>query len=175
MAKQIEKLAKIEKEGKWLVLDHGQYIIPANAAILEIVQIYLRTASGEWRIRKTTTSRGVIYETARKFKTKVKDERDEDEKEIGCLQYYFLLLFFREIKCRVIKKTRYEFYHHQWLCQYDVFHGWAKPHCTVEVELKLPHQQVSDVELPPTMNASNITGDKRFSNRAIAEHGIPKL
>lgn len=72
---------------------------------------------------------------------------------------------------RVIKKTRYEVVHGDFVWEVDVFHGPLEGLVLAEVELR----SEDDSPSIPSWAGREVTGDTHYYNTSLAKHGMPDL
>jgi CYTH domain-containing protein/thymidylate kinase len=152
----------LEVERKYFVTD---YMIPENHVAVEIQQTYLTGTAEERRVRKRTLDGVSTYFYTTKRDTDTPGVRIETEHEVD-LGRYEQLLTERDPHLQTIHKTRYCFAHAGRHLELDVFRG----HLTglVLVEAEIAH--IDDpVNLPGHWNVIDVTGNKEFSNKRLAE------
>jgi CYTH domain-containing protein len=165
-----------ETEAKYVVLcRNGE--LPSDKLEAHLEQSYLNVPEGsgiERRVREWTEDGVTRYFLATKAPTGVEGQRKENEKEISRLRYVLLLMFCRDRACQPVIKTRYTFWIDGQKHEYDVYDGHLKGLETLEMETDSVDKLRALVP-PNYLQYRRVTEDKRYSNRSLAEHGIPKL
>jgi CYTH domain-containing protein len=95
-------------------------------------------------------------------------ERDEHEAEIGEDAFEALWSL---TEGRRIEKTRYEIEHEGATIELDEYGGDLAGLLVAEVELD--SEQAAEAFRPPEWVGQEVTGEARYSNRALAEDGAP--
>ena len=131
----------------------------------EIVQTYLISPPLiTHRVRKRVFDVKTVYTETKKIRI---DEMSsfEDEREIG-EDEYLLLLQNKKTGTKHLIKTRHTFLYSGQVFEVDVYPEW-KSSCIMETELSSKHK---NVEMPPFIEIiREVTGDKKYSNAAMAE------
>jgi CYTH domain-containing protein/predicted ATPase len=157
--------APLEIERKFLLLKAPSLAIPElqQAQKIAIEQMYLESAPGqEERIRKRTQYGFSVYYFTRKspISSGVRSEREEEIRELE----YIGLQKRRIPGSRIIKKNRYCFAYNNQYFELDIFIE-PRGRCFLEIELTDRNDVLS---LPPFLEIEKeVTGDERYSNRAI--------
>lgn len=150
--------------------------LPLDTTSTRIVQTYLNVPDGsdiERRVRKWTEGGKTTYFLTMKAPTGTKGERKETEVEIFWFWYILLVTFSRDMTCMPIIKMRHTFYLETQKYEYDVYGGHLTGLTTLEMETDSA-DKIGKLAPPSFMEGRKVTGDKRYSNRQLAEHGIPK-
>lgn len=155
-----------EIERKYLIRFPGEKILKHCEGRSEITQTYLKTENeGESeRVRKR------VYEDKTEYTHTVKKRlsdmrRVENESEINEEEYRELLRR-ADPKRRTIEKRRYCLAYEGKIFEIDIYPFWSEK-AVMEVELE---SEEDNVKLPPEMEIiREITGDKRYTNAAIAK------
>ncbi len=167
MSKEIEK--------KYLVLGFiPNQIVDLKPQALCIEQIYLTDdPNGERRVRKTTLSgTSTEYVYTEKSSAGTSASREQSEQAIDLHKYNHLVAEQSNPLCKNIRKFRYVFTYKGHVFELDVYCDHLKELVTLEIEVA-NESEFANIILPPSLKLIDVTGDKRFSNRALAEHGIP--
>lgn len=171
IARMLNMEEPLEKE-HWFVLRHFKRgMIPRAAVQTRIVQDYLFSRDGVGRrVRKTTHGSVDAYFYTEKKDTEVEGERIEREREILPNEYETLLRE-RDPSLRRIVKIRHSFPYRNRHFELDEF---IEPACSF-FKLEIEVSDLSEpIDLPMAWNALRVTGDKRYSNYAIAAGLLPK-
>lgn len=159
--------APVERERKFLArMPDLAAIVKYNPVASQIVQTYLpNSGNTERRIRQRGDGTNFSFFYTEKTGLPEKTDRIERESLISSRQYAAYLV---QAETAPVRKTRYCFpYQNQYL-ELDVYAGEFR-FVTIEVE---GLEAGDEVFFPPEIEVvQEITGDKRFSNRAIAENG----
>ncbi len=131
---------------------------------LEYKQGYLKT-DDEISVRLREAGNKHFYTV----KTGTGKVRDEAETSISD---YFFNSFWHLTKDRRLKKTRYEIPHKDLTLQLDIFKKYLKGLVMVEVEFNTIEQ--CDSFIPPEWFGEEVTDNRKFTNKSLAIHGIPK-
>lgn len=160
----------LEIERKFLVVDFQRLPQPVTAT--HIVQHYLVCKGpGERRIRMRLRDGERTYFYTEKLPTGVSGTRIERERQIGLLKYLWLKYTQRDRKLRPIEKVRYSFPYAGKVFELDQFHGPLAGLVMLEVELQ---RRDEEVQMPPGVAlVAEVTDDKRYKNRNLAESGLP--
>lgn len=165
-----------EIEKKFLVRNFDISRLPADTKSFEITQVYItdRHRPGvECRVRRKTLDRNSSYYYNEKTDTKLEGVRGESESQIGEARYEEFVRLFKDPACQPVEKTRYKFRFESHIVELDVYHGRLTGLVTAEVEFKTV-QEMADFVPPDFLSLVDVTADKRYSNRQLAQHGIPK-
>ena len=95
--------------------------------------------------------------------------RGEHEVEITPAQFASLWPLTRG---RRIRKARHEVPHDERVIQVDVYRRKLKRLVTAEVEF--PDEDAARRFRPPAWLGQEVTGDERYSNQSLADHGMPQ-
>jgi CYTH domain-containing protein/thymidylate kinase len=158
-----------EKERKFIFTNFSTGLLePYKPVAVEIVQIYLTSGpkGQERRVRRRTLDGESSFFYTEKVETGEKGVREEKERLIPRSEYERLILE-ADRTAQMIKKTRYNVFFENRKFEVDVFQKPKTEKVFVEVEVG-DMQELFD--LPPGWNLIEVTGDKRYSNHAIA-HG----
>lgn len=136
-----------------------------DMAKASIEQMYLRFADKHARIRKMTQgSYSSYYFTTKTNFLGSRVSREEEERRIGALDYWYLARD-RDPATTVIKKNRHYFV---WKDQYFSLDVFQKPKPLNMLEIELLGEN-DDVDLPPFLEIDReVTGDHGYSNYSIA-------
>ncbi len=169
MPKEIEK--------KYRVVGFTSRQIPTDAKSMEILQIYLKRDDRpgiECRIRRKLICGKNSYYYTEKTPTDQTGVRSESEEAITEERYWFLLTRYVDSTCKPIAKSRFKFEVDGHILELDVYEGELDGLVTLEIEF--PDEDSMARFVPPTfLNLVDVTGDKRYSNRMLAEKGIPQF
>lgn len=159
MAKEIERKYLIRRPSMALLKKLGAEMK------IHITQTYLTPKDGwERRIRENLTQSELYFTYTEK--SAINDmTREENEKKIEPLEYYQLMKE-KDPECMTIKKVRYVFEYRKHVFEID-FYNCDPKHAIMEVELNDEKEQVI---LPPVEYIHNVTGNKNYSNYAIAKN-----
>lgn len=159
--------APVERERKFLArMPDLVAIVKYNPVASQIVQTYLpNSGNTERRIRQRGDGVNFSFFYTEKTDLPEKTDRIERESIISPRQY---AAYLAQAVTAPVRKTRYCFpYQNQYL-ELDVYAGEVQ-FVTIEVE---GLEAGDEVFFPPEIEViKEITGDKRYSNRAIAENG----
>ncbi len=170
-------MKKKEIETKHRVVGYFPYQIASfNPQVFCIEQQYLTDGEfGERRIRRVICPEGKFsYFYTEKFPTEDPRSRDEIEQPISTQEYEILKITESHPNCRPILKYRYVFTYTEQVFELDVFSDPLNGLVTLECEVG-SLEALEKIIFPPTLNLFDLKGDKRFSNRSLAEHGILDL
>ncbi len=138
-----------------------------DLTVSEITQTYL-SPTPYWtseRVRSRTTD-GVRVLTHTAKRRLSRDTAIEEERVIGEEEYHALLRLRDETR-RPIEKRRIALSHAGLVFEIDIYPFWEK-HAVMEVELPTSETPLHFPDFVRVIR--EITGDKRFSNHALAEH-----
>lgn len=164
-----------EIEKKYLVRNFSFDLIPTDAKSFEILQRYLdrKDRPGvECRVRQKATRGESSYYYTEKTPTKIEGMRGESEEQITEAKFKELQIFYSDRSCVPVHKIRYKFQEGPNIFELDVFDGKLKGLVLLEVEFTSQDDFKSFVP-PPRFDLLDVTADKRYSNRSLAQHGIP--
>ena len=154
-----------EIERKWRIDHFDPNMFPATAGAVEILQTYLRSEAGsERRVRMRTSDGSSSYYMTTKFPTYSGIKRIEKERQIIRSEYETLLLE-ADLECSPIRKTRYSIEYDNRTLEYDIYQDI--PGLAV-LEIELPTEDAK-VNLPTDAKYVEVTNDRTYKNRAIAE------
>jgi CYTH domain-containing protein/predicted ATPase len=156
----------LERERMFLIRNFRHEFIPDNAVRRDIWQTYLgeQIAGQERRVRKVLCKHDITYYYTVKVGSKTMGERDEADEIIEPRRYNDLLGN-RDSAYQEVIKTRHSFTYANRYFELDDFRHPVSNLYTVEIENAGPDEVI---EFPPGWDVLEVTGDKRFSNRAIA-------
>lgn len=140
-----------------------------------IEQIYLAQPDRpgiECRVRRKTTEGTHSYFYTEKTPTEIEGVRGEFEEEVPMERYRELIATYADPACRPISKIRYKVRHGSHILEFDIFTGHLEGLRLLEVEFKTA-EEMRDFSPPMWLEVTDCSGDNRFSNRQLAEHGIP--
>lgn len=161
----------LEIERKFLIEKPNIYYLAnlPNCQKVEIIQTYLNsTDDEEIRIRQRGENGSYIYTLTKKKKIK-NATRQETEKRITQKEY-LTLLNNANTSLHQIRKTRFCLMHENRYYEIDVY-PYSKTTAICEIELNDENEQFI---LPPFIKLiKEVTQDKQFSNRSLAEN-IPE-
>ena len=161
----------IEIEHKYLIARPDPAVLTAQpgARVLEIEQIYLRSAPGVTRrVRRICENGEVHYYRTEKRRISALSAY-EDEREITREEYSASV---READPhrRMIRKTRYKIPYCGFVCEIDVYPFWRD---RAILEIEVPDEHV----LPPlpafVTVMKDVTADRRYKNASLAKGVIP--
>lgn len=157
----------LETERKFLLKERPDFRVSElkNSTRINIEQMYLAIGIGESRIRKRSQGDSAIYYRTEKLPVVGSQvSRQELEKRISALEYIRLQKF-RDLKARIIRKTRHCFIHNY---QYFELDGIYEPRKEWLLEIELTEEN-DKVDLPPFLNIEReVTGEEKYSNYGIA-------
>ena len=135
----------------------------------EIVQTYLPSISEtERRVRQRGDGKNFSFFYTEKRAAGIPEKRFEKERMISVKDYLSLLTEVDYRRITPIQKDRHCFPYLGQYLELDVYAG-EKDYAILEVECS---DDGSNIVFPPEIcMVAEVTGDKRFSNRYIAEHG----
>jgi CYTH domain-containing protein len=138
----------------------------AGAEQLEIKQTYLVRTDPSWkervrRVRREDGSELYFHTAKRRLSTLV---QEEDERQISRKEYTSLSRLADPERCPV-RKRRYKFEHDGRIWELDFF---REPESLVLLEVELADEAERPVS-PPFLDVTEVSGDGRFSSRAIAK------
>lgn len=156
-----------EIERKFLVTNFRPELIPAGAVASRITQDYLSCAGpGERRVRRRVTDDQATYFYTEKLPTGDSMVRVEKERAISQEEYQQFLANERDPKLSTIEKVRYNFPYDGKVYELDVFEGRHAGLVVLEVELQSADD---DVAIPEGWEVVEVTDDKRYKNRRLAD------
>lgn len=158
---------KIESERKFLIKFPDLSVLEKQpgCAVRKIEQTYLLCDTGSLRVRKTKENGKIFYHINEKRKT-LTFSHEEYEKEIS-EETYLELLRCRDTSRQTIFKTRYVIPYKKHTLEIDIYPFWTD-RAILEIELQNESEQYS---IPPYITViREVTGDKRYSNKALAQH-----
>jgi CYTH domain-containing protein len=158
-----------EKERKFIFTNFSMELLEQHRPVaVEIIQTYLTSGlkGEERRVRMRTLDGESSFFYTEKVETGEKGVREEKERLVSRSEYERLILE-ADRTAEMIKKTRYNVFFENRKFEVDVFQKPKTEKVFVEVEVG-DMQEMFD--LPPGWNLIEVTGDKRYSNNAIA-HG----
>lgn len=156
-----------EIERKFLVKNFRSEMIPVGAVASRITQDYLACEGpGERRVRKRVTDDLAVYFYTEKLSTGDSMVRVEKERAIDQEQYQQFLANERDLKLSTIEKVRYNFAYDGKIYELDVFDGRHAGLAVLEVELQ---GRGEEVLIPEGWEVLEVTDDKRYKNRQLAE------
>ncbi len=163
----------IETERKYLIEypDIDILLNQPECTVGEITQIYLASNDGETRrVRKTLIGETTVYHS--NTKTRISPMSSiEDERVISREEFDSYVALERDSTLNIIYKTRYTFYYLGQKFEIDVYPFWS---CSAICETELDDESKRAV-FPPFLNViREVTGDKRYSNRAMARELPPE-
>lgn len=139
--------------------------------VSHITQTYLLSAPRvTHRVRKREYEGRVVYTETKKVRID-KLSSFEDERELTRSEYEELLAT-ADPAAKPVLKTRHTVPHGEYKLEIDVYPAWRHT-CVMEIEL--PSRE-TEVNLPPFITVvAEVTGDKRYSNAAMARSFPPEL
>jgi CYTH domain-containing protein len=145
-------------------------MIPVAVVPIYITQIYLQevTAQVGRRVRKSTTLGVDEYFYTEKTATGVPGEHKEDEKKIT-LKEFRNLMYERDHSAAIIMKLRHPIPYRGNLIELDEFITPKPGFVKIEVEVDDFSRYV---EFPMGWRLQEVTGDKRYTNYAIAKGSL---
>lgn len=157
----------VETERKYLIAypDTAMLRSLPDVQVWNIVQIYLCASSGVTaRIRMVEENGALryIYTEKRRISalSSYESEREVDEAE------YVRLSRMADDRLQPVKKTRYRFSFRGFCMEVDVYPFWQD---RAILEIELPSETVQP-PIPEYLHVlSDVTGEKRYSNRSLAE------
>lgn len=165
-AEEIEKKFRVDN------FSLGQ--IPPGTWSFEIHQVYLRRPDKpgiECRLRSKTTDDGTSFYYTEKTSTEVEGVRGEFEEQITKARYDELFRY-GDPSCKPITKTRYKIQDGGTIFELDIYYGRYEGLVILEIEFPT-HEAMNSFVPPKQFTLIDVTSDKRYSNRMLAEKGIP--
>ena len=159
----------IERERKFLALMPDlKKLVRYNPVASQIVQTYLHSSNGvERRVRQRGDGATFSFFYTEKQDLDGMTDRVERETMISARQYAAYLAQ-ADSRLSPVHKIRYCFPYDNQYVELDVYDG-EEQYVTIEVE---GIQKDAEILFPPEITiVSEVTGDKRLSNFAIAKHG----
>ena len=150
----------VETERKFLIGDIKK--IPRYIRKSEILQAYISTLP-EVRIRKLDDK---YYRTEKSEGDIVRNEKEE---EISKEEFYRLLP--KAVGSVIRKKRLYIELPQKLIAEVDIYEGSLSPLLTVEVEFSSIEEAMLFV--PPTWFGKEVTENKEYKNRSLAQNGLP--
>ena len=150
----------VETERKFLIGDIKK--IPRYIRKSEILQAYISTLP-EVRIRKLDDK---YYRTEKSEGDIVRNEKEE---EISKEEFYSLLP--KAVGAVIRKKRLYIELPQKLIAEVDIYEGSLSPLVTVEVEFSSIEEAMLFV--PPTWFGKEVTENKEYKNRSLAQNGLP--
>lgn len=153
-----------EIERKFLIRRPTRSYLEGHASRTEILQTYLLSETGGTdRIRKRWTEEQVQYTHTQKFRIsdlrQIEQEQEIDERE------YEELLRRADPERRPIRKERWVLEYRGQRFEIDLFPFWKKQ-AYLELELQ---DEGQGIDFPPELEIlREVTGDRRYTNRALA-------
>jgi CYTH domain-containing protein/thymidylate kinase len=167
LARKLNMPQPTEIEKKFLVKNFTRNLIPREAQESRITQDYLVCEGpGERRVRMRVRGEDDSYYYTEKLPTGESGTRIEKERMITRKEYLDLLDCERDPRLLTIKKTRHVFPFAGKVYELDVFEGHLKGLVMLEVELQHKDEEVI---IPPDWDTLEVTDDKRYKNRHLAE------
>jgi CYTH domain-containing protein len=99
--------------------------------------------------------------------------RGEYEEQITVQQFEELRSTYEDSACDYVNKIRYKFQYGSFIIELDVYLRNLKGLVILEVELP-DAEALKNFVPPPGFDLVDVTSDARYSNRMLAQHGIPK-
>lgn len=161
-----EQSLNIETERKYLIeMPDTEKLRESGAAVYSnISQTYLSCEGNDERVRKREYPDHTVYTHTRKSPLSG-ISRIEEENEISRDEYERLLQR-ADPAMATVDKTRYEIRHAGKCFEIDVYPFEVK---TAVMEIELSSED-EEFEFPPFINViREVTSDKRFSNKALAQ------
>ncbi len=168
---------KTEIETKHRVIGYiPSQITCFNPQVFCLEQTYLIDGTlGERRVRRVINpERKFSYLYTEKIPTEDPQSRNEVEQEISAEEYESLKANESHPKCQPILKYRYVFVYEGQVFELDVFSEPLNGLVTLEREVG-SQEALEKIIFPPTLKLIDLKGDKRFSNRRLAEDGLPAV
>lgn len=163
----------IETERKYLIEypDTEVLIKQPGCTVGEITQIYLISNDGETRrVRKTVSGETTVYHSNTKKRISPMS-CIEDESVISKAAFDNHVALERDNALNIIYKTRYTFDYLGQRFEIDVYPFWSRS-AICETELD---DECKRAVFPPFLQViREVTGDKRYSNRAMARELPPE-
>ena len=138
-------------------------------SVSKIEQIYLAAVGKTHRIRRRESDGRVKYYETVKIRVD-KMSAIENEREITESEYLELSKKIRQ-GSRPINKVRHLFYFNGQPYEIDVYPFWKR---TAVLELELADRGTRVAFLPQIRVIREVTGDKRYSNSALADSPVPE-
>ena len=159
-----------EIERKFLIRRPDRRFLEQRAVGSEITQTYLLSEPGETnRVRARRTGDQVSYTHTRKYKINSM-RRVELEREISKTEYERLLEL-TDPERRPIRKERWVLEYHGQFFEIDLFPFWERQ---AYLELELTDEEQA-IDFPPELEIlREVTGDKRYTNAALAREIPPE-
>jgi CYTH domain-containing protein/predicted ATPase len=164
-----------EIEKKYCVLGFHPSLVPEGTKASMIVQTYLLIPEKpgiECRVRAKTTNGSTSYYYTEKTATDTEGVRGEHEEQLTEIRYNELLALQADPACGCVEKTRYKIRYGSYMLELDVYAGKLGGLVTLEVEFPSVEAMAAFVP-PPGFQLTDVTADKRYSNRMLAEFGKP--
>jgi CYTH domain-containing protein/predicted ATPase len=165
----------MEIERKYIVRNFGEGIIPSGTAFFDITQRYLNRPDRpgiECRVRKKVTQGASSYCYTEKTSTEVEGVRGEHEEPIDAARYEELITLYFDKSTEPVTKRRYKIQRGRYMFELDVYRGRLEGLIILEVEF-LSKDDMASFVLPEDFDLMDVTADKRYSNRMLAQYGIP--
>jgi CYTH domain-containing protein/thymidylate kinase len=167
LSRKLDMPAPTEIERKFWIHNLQPGMIPAGAVASRITQDYLTCAGpGERRVRKRVAGDQASYFYTEKLPTAESTTRIEKERAIDQEEYRQFLANERDPNLLTIEKVRHNFPYDGRVYELDVFEGKHAGLVVLEVELQDANDEVV---IPQGWEAFEVTDDKRFKNRQLAE------
>ncbi|MDE7244583.1 MAG: AAA family ATPase, partial [Oscillospiraceae bacterium] len=160
----------VEKERKFLIHYPCLSALKKYGAVKsEIVQTYLPSISHiERRVRQRGDGKDFSFFYTEKQDSEIPEKRFEKERMISTKEYLSYLTEADYQRVTPIQKDRYCFPYLSQYMELDIYAG-ETDYAILEVEFS---DDGSHIVLPPEIHLiAEVTGDKRYSNRYLAEHG----
>lgn len=126
----------------------------------------------ECRVRKKTViGKGSSFYYTEKTLTKVDGVRGEFEEQISETKYDELIRLYSHPACKPVGKVRFKTRYNNYVLEIDIYEDQLSGLIILEVEF--PSIEESEAFVPPNVELKEVTKDKRYSNRMLAEFGIP--
>jgi CYTH domain-containing protein len=166
MARVLHMPVPLEKERKFLIHNWNSGLLPPDVVVVYIEQTYLRPGpNGEERrvrLRSLDTQQSYYYTV--KAETGEVGVRTERETEISLSRYEELLLE-KDPNTQTIEKLRHCFQYEGRTFEVDVY---LKPVVGVTIAEVEVEDMNEEIIFPPHIRYTEVTGDKKYSNHAIA-------
>jgi len=156
----------IERERKFLIKYPDTELLMAQdgCTVTDIRQTYLLCHDGSMRVRKAVCNGKTVY--IRNIKRRISDMSHYEDERCVSEETYSELLLCADSERKPVSKIRYAVPYMGHVAEIDVYPFW-KDRAVLEVELSSENESF---ELPPYITViKEVTGDKRYSNKALAK------
>ncbi len=172
LARKLNMPEAFEIERKFVVHNLNDLRIPSDAQRVRITQDYLvsSTPGVARRVRKRELDGVATYYYTEKRDTDVPGKRLENERQIPQLEYKQLLKE-KDPALQTIVKDRITWSYESRYLELDLYQEPLDLRWLHVLEVEVPDIN-AEIKLPPELNCTDVTGDKRYDNYALASGSL---